>query len=192
MIGFFGGSFDPVHYGHLKTARAVKKELGLQQLFLMPCRAPVHKDALHFSNQQRLDMLNLALVEFNDLQIDMRELNRQSPSYTMETLKHIQFDYPNEEIFLIIGQDSFNTLKTWKDYQKFNGYASVVVLPRIANNQSLNSDIANVHFAKTPVLDISSTQVRSILFDAASIGKINSQKLSGLLPENIIQYIQKI
>lgn len=192
MIGFFGGSFDPVHYGHLKTARAVKKELGLQQLFLMPCKTPVHKDALHFSNQQRLDMLNLALVEFNDLQIDMRELNRQSPSYTMETLKHIQFDYPNEEIFLIIGQDSFNTLKTWKDYQKFNGYASVVVLPRIANNQSLNSDIANVYFAKTPVLDISSTQVRSILSDAASIGKINSQKLSGLLPENIIQYIQKI
>lgn len=192
MIGFFGGSFDPVHYGHLKTARAVKKELGLQQLFLMPCKVPVHKDALHFSNQQRLDMLNLALVEFNDLQIDMRELNRQSPSYTMETLKHIQFDYPNEEIFLIIGQDSFNTLKTWKDYQKFNDYASVVVLPRIANNQSLNSDIANVHFAKTPVLDISSTQVRSILSDATSIGKINSQKLSGLLPENIIQYIQKI
>lgn len=192
MIGFFGGSFDPVHYGHLKTARAVKKELGLQQLFLMPCRVPVHKDVLHFSNQQRLDMLNLALMEFNDLQIDMREINRQSPSYTIETLKHIKSDYPNEEIFLIIGQDSFDTLETWKDYQKFNDYASVVVLPRTYNNQVLRRDITNVYFAKTPIIDISSTQVQSILSEATSIGKINSQKLSGLLSENIIQYIQKI
>ncbi len=192
MIGFFGGSFDPVHYGHLKTAYAIKKELRLKQLFLMPCKAPVHKDALHFSNQQRLDMLNLALVEFNDLQIDRREIDRQSPSYTIETLKHIKQDYPNEKIFLIIGQDSFNALNTWKDYQKFNDYVQLVVLPRSSDSQITNTHISNVYFAKTPFIDISSTQVRSILSDATSIGKIDSQKLSGLVPDNIIQYIQKI
>ncbi|CAC9449675.1 Nicotinate-nucleotide adenylyltransferase (EC [uncultured Gammaproteobacteria bacterium] len=180
MIGFFGGSFDPIHYGHLKTAHAIKKELALSQLFLMPCKAPVHKDVLEFSNKQRLEMLNLALIEFNDLKIDTREIDRQTPSYTIDTLKYIKEDYPNKKIFLIIGQDSFNTLETWKDYQQFGNYAQLVVLPRTADTQKIHTGI---YFAKTPLVDISSTQIRSKIR--------NQQDLSGLLPENIIEYIHK-
>ncbi|SHN89783.1 nicotinate (nicotinamide) nucleotide adenylyltransferase [bacterium endosymbiont of Bathymodiolus sp. 5 South] len=181
MIGFFGGSFDPIHYGHLKTARAIKKELALSQLFLMPCKAPVHKDALQFSNKQRLEMLNLALIEFNDLKIDTREIDRQTPSYTIDTLKHIKEDYPNKKIFLIIGQDSFNTLETWKDYQQFGDYAQPVILPRTADTQKIHTGI---FFSKTPLVDISSTQIRNKIR--------NQQDLSGLLPENIIEYIHKL
>lgn len=180
-IGFFGGSFDPVHYGHLKIARAIKKELGLNQLFLMPCKAPVHKNILQFSSKQRLEMLNLALIEFNDLKIDTRELDRQSPSYMIDTLKHIKEDYPSETIFLIIGEDSFNALDTWKNYQQFGNYAQLVVLPRTADTQKINIG-TDVYFAKTPLVNISSTQIRSKIR--------NQQDLSGLLPENIIKYIQ--
>lgn len=183
MIGFFGGSFDPVHYGHLQAARAIKKELKLNQLFLMPCKAPVHKDALQFSNKQRLKMLNLALVEFDDLQLDTREIDRQSASYTINTLKQIKNNYPNEEICLIMGEDSFNTLETWKDYQQFGDYAQLVVLPRLPLVEGAAS-YKDVYFAKTPLVDISSTQIRSKIH--------NQQDLSRLLPENIIKYIEKL
>ena len=183
MIGFFGGSFDPVHYGHLKTACAVKEELGLEQLFLMPCKAPVHKNTLQFSHQQRLQMLNLAITEFNELQLDSREIDQQSASYTIDTLKQIKMDYPNEKIFLIIGEDSFNTLETWKDYQQLSDYAQLVVLPRLSKTQTWVSCMS-VYFAKTPIVNISSTQIRS---------KIDNQEnLSGLLPENIIKYIETL
>ncbi|SMM98479.1 Nicotinate-nucleotide adenylyltransferase [uncultured Candidatus Thioglobus sp.] len=184
-IGFFGGSFDPVHYGHLKTARAIKQELNLTHLFLMPCKIPVHKDSLYFSNQRRLDMLNLALTEFDDLQLDTREIESAKPSYTIDTLKQIKADYPNEEIFLIIGTDSFNALKTWKDYQQLSDYASIVVLPRTSSIQQENQN-SDVYFAKTPLVNISSTQIRNIL-DSGKIGE-----LSNLLPDNIITYLKNL
>lgn len=189
MIGFFGGSFDPVHYGHLKTAHAIKKELGLEQLFLMPCKAPVHKNGLKFSNQQRLEMLNLALVEFDELQIDTREMDKESASWTIDTLKEIKADYPNESIFLIIGADSFNTLNTWKDSQQFGEYVQLAVLPRSSDIQITNTN-ASVYFAKTALVNISSTHIRDIL-NTALKSKI-SENLSGLLPENIINYLRKI
>ncbi|CAC9435562.1 Nicotinate-nucleotide adenylyltransferase [Bathymodiolus heckerae thiotrophic gill symbiont] len=183
MIGFFGGSFDPVHYGHLKTARAIKKELKLKQLFLIPCKTPVHKTNLQFSNKQRLEMLNLALVEFDDLQVDTQEIDRQNASYTIDTLKQINKDYLNEEIFLIMGEDSFNTLEAWKNYQQFGNYAQLVVLPRLPLVKG-SASYKKVYFAKTPLVDISSTQIRSKIR--------NQQDLSGLLPENIIKYIKKL
>ncbi|WXU00654.1 MAG: putative nicotinate-nucleotide adenylyltransferase [Catillopecten margaritatus gill symbiont] len=189
MIGFFGGSFDPVHYGHLKMARAIKKELGLNQLFLMPCKAPVHKKGLQFSNQQRLEMLNLALVEFNELQIDTREMDRESASWTIDTLKEIKADYPNETIFLIIGADSFDTLNTWKDYQQFKNYAQLAVLPRSPLARSVrdvrgSTSYKGVYFAKMPLVSVSSTEIH------AKIG--GHQDLSGLLPESLINYIRAL
>lgn len=188
MIGFFGGSFDPVHYGHLRVARAVKKELELEQLFLMPCKVPVHKEGLQFSNQQRLEMLNLALLEFDELQIDTREMDRNSASWTIDTLKEIKIDYPNEPIFLIIGADSFEALDTWKEHQQFGKYAQLVVLPRASNTvQKTNGDVI---FVNTPLVDISSTRIRGIL-NTGLKGKIG-KNLSGLMPEKIINYLRDL
>ncbi|SFV85066.1 Nicotinate-nucleotide adenylyltransferase [hydrothermal vent metagenome] len=188
MIGFFGGSFDPVHYGHLKMASAVKEELGLSQLFLMPCKTPVHKKELQFSNQQRLEMLNLAVLEFNDLQVDTREMNRQSASYTIDTLKEIKADYPNESIFLLIGADSFKALNTWKNYRQFSDYAQLVVLPRVTNERQ-KMDV-NVIFSNTPLVNISSTQIRGILKGDLK-GKIN-ENLNGLVPKKLINYLRDL
>jgi len=196
MIGFFGGSFDPVHFGHLKNALNLKKELDLSDLFLMPCAAPVHKNKLNFSNEQRLEMLQLAVQDFNELSIDLREINRDSASYTIESLIDIKHEYPDTPICLIIGMDSFVNLHSWKNYQDFHQYTHLVVIPRpgyelpdtsyaftpIQMGAELNNKSAGlVYFSNTELLDISSSDIHC---------KIDAQKsLSGLLPESIIHYL---
>jgi len=199
MIGFFGGSFDPVHFGHLKNALSLKNELDLSDLFLMPCAAPVHKNKLNFSNEQRLEMLQLAAQDFSELSIDLREINRDSASYTIESLIDIKQEYPGIPICLIIGMDSFVNLHSWKDYQDFHHYAHLVVIPRpgykLPNTSYAFSPIQTVaelhkqpsglvYFSNTELLDISSSDIHC---------KIDTQKsLSGLLPESIIYYLNHL
>ena len=199
MIGFFGGSFDPVHFGHLKNVVSLKDTLNLSKLFLMPCAAPVHKNGLNFSNDQRLEMLQLATQEFNELSIDLREINRDSASYTIESLIDINHEYPDTPICLIIGMDSFINLPTWKNYQDFHQYVHLIVIarpnyqaPSTSYSFTLAQSVAELHdqtsgllyFSNTELLDISSSDIQ---------GKINTQQsLSGLLPESIIHYLQHL
>ena len=208
MIGFFGGSFDPVHFGHLKNAQQLINELGLSALYLMPCRAPVHKDNLVFSTRQRLEMLNIALQDFPGLKIDQREINRTSDSYSIDSLKEIAGEYPNETICLIIGMDSFNQLSTWKEYQDFTNYCHLIVMARPDNQNQQNycnfslTDTVNdlqinktglIYFSKTKMLDISSSNIRGILSSSTINGKIRSEKsLAGLLPAGIINYLNAL
>ncbi len=200
MIGFFGGSFDPVHFGHLKNAVSLKKTLGLSELFLMPCAAPVHKNKLNFSNDQRLEMLQLAIQEFDALSIDLREINRDSASYTIESLIDIKREYPDTPVCLIVGMDSFTNLRSWKDWQDFHHYIHLVVIARpgyqapkdltcsFKPTESIaelrNQAAGLLYFDNTKLLDISSSEIQ---------GKISAQQsLSGLLPESIIHYLQHL
>jgi nicotinate-nucleotide adenylyltransferase len=197
MIGFFGGSFDPVHFGHLKSAVILKDKLNLTDLFLMPCADPVHKNGLSFSKDQRLEMLQLAVQEFSALSIDLREINRLSASYTIDSLIEIKKAYADTPVCLIVGMDSFINLHTWKNWQDFYHYAHLVVITRpdyhpednLTQSFTQTNKVADLHeqlsgllyFANTGLLNISSSEIR---------GKIaQQQNLSGLLPDTIIHYI---
>ena len=197
MIGIYGGSFDPVHLGHLQTASSVKKELGLEKCLLMPCASPVHKDGLHYSDNQRITMLNLALQDYPELGVDLTEIERGGDSYTIDTLKNLATAGQDETTCLIIGMDSLTQFKSWKNWQEFADYIHLVVLPRPSyqnHSQSLvpfqttsekqllsEQQHGLLYFASSPLIDISSSDIRC---------KIAANKnLSDFLPETIINYL---
>ena len=198
MIGIYGGSFDPVHLGHLITAESIKKELNFERLFLLPCCEPVHKNSLHYSSMQRLEMLSLAIKEFPSLEIDTREIDRGGSSYMIETLAEIVKEFKDSTICLIIGMDSFINFKTWKKWDEFAKLVHLIILPRNTNQHPQKSldtfDIALdknhlnnktsglLYFSNSELIDISSSDIR---------GKIASnQNLDGLTPSSIINILQ--
>ena len=198
MIGIYGGSFDPVHLGHLITAESIKKELNFERLFLLPCCEPVHKNSLHYSSEQRLEMLSLAIKEFPSLEIDTREIDRGGSSYMIETLAEIVKEFKDSTICLIIGMDSFINFKTWKKWDEFAKLIHLIILPRNTNqhpqksldtfditldkNHLNNKTSGLLYFSNSELIDISSSDIR---------GKIASnQNLDGLTPSSIINILQ--
>ena len=198
MIGIYGGSFDPIHLGHLKTATTLKTELQLDHLFLLPCCEPVHKDGLKYPSNDRLKMLNLALEKFSTLEIDSREILRGGGSYMIDTLHELKQIYRDEPICLIIGMDSFLKIKTWKDWQEFSKLVHLVILQRQGFNiidSSLDSfhktkDVNQLrlesngllYFSNCPKINISSSDIRDRI--AAN------QNLDDLLPKSVINYLR--
>ena len=198
MIGIYGGSFDPVHLGHLKTATSLKTELHLDHLFLLPCCEPVHKVGLKYSSNDRLKMLNLAIDNFSTLEIDSREISRGGGSYMIDTLRELKRIYKDEPICLIIGMDSYLKIKTWKDWQEFSQLVHLVILQRQGFgliDSSLGSFQTTkevqqlklesnglLYFSNCPKINISSSDIRSRI--AAN------QNLNDLLPKSVISYLR--
>ena len=200
MIGIYGGSFDPVHLGHLQTATSIKNELNIDRLFMLPCFEPVHKNSLNYTSKQRLQMLDLAIKEFNSLEIDTREILRGGNSFMIDTLIDLKESFKNESICLIIGMDSFINFKTWKNWDEFSKLIHLVVLPRngdqpvsktlttfetVENIDKLESNLSgHLYFSNSQMIDISSSAIR---------GKIAAnQNLDNLLPISIINFLKKI
>ena len=198
MIGVYGGSFDPVHFGHLKTANSIKNELNFERLFLLPCFEPVHKNSLHYSSIERLKMLCLAIKEFPSLEIDTREIDRGGSSFMIDTLIELLEEYKENNICLIIGMDSLISFKTWKKWDQFASLVHLIVLPRISDQPSQNSldtfELAIdkndlkikpnglLYFSNSELIDISSTDIR----DRIAL----NQNLDGLLPSSVINFLQ--
>ena len=198
MIGIYGGSFDPIHLGHLKTATSLKTELQLDHLFLLPCCEPVHKVGLKYSSNDRLKMLNLAVDNFSTLEIDSREINRGGGSYMIYTLCELKQIYKDEPICLIIGMDSYLKIKTWKEWQEFSKLVHLVILQR-QGFDLIDSSLGSFHntkdvnqlrlesngllyFSNCPKINISSSDIRSRI--AAN------QNLDDLLPKSVINYLR--
>jgi len=200
MIGIYGGSFDPVHLGHLKTATSIKNELDIERLFLLPCYEPVHKQSLNYSSEQRLEMLSLAIQDFPELEIDTREILREGSSFMIDTLIELVEEFNNHTICLIIGMDSFINFKTWKQWDEFADLVHMVVLPRSGDQpdkksldtfdlakdkEHLKSELTGLlYFSNSKLIDISSTDIRDKI--------ANDQNLDQLVPSSVINLLQKI
>jgi len=205
MIGIFGGTFDPVHYGHLRSALEVKDIFGLDEVRLIPCANPPHRDQPAVTAGMRLQMLELAIKNQPGLKIDTRELDRhkvsdQTPSYMVDTLKSLRQEFPGESLLLFIGTDAFRHLTGWHQWQRLFDYAHIVVMTRpgfeiqavdsffkarlAGNIKELARTVAGkLCFQQVTQLDISATAIRNII--------ARKQNPGFLLPDAVIEYIKQ-
>lgn len=198
MIGIFGGTFDPVHYGHLRSALEVKEIFALDEVRFIPSAKPPHRQAPQSSAEMRLAMLELAVQNQPGFKVDTREIDREGPSYMVLTLESLRLDYPRQPLLLFIGSDAFNQLISWYQWQRLFDYAHIIVLTRPGvpvsqlddffadrltdNQQSLARSLAGgLYFQVITQLDISATGIRAMI--AAK------RDPRYLLPDNVLNYI---
>lgn len=129
-VAVLGGTFDPVHYGHLRFADEVRRALGLHEVRLIPARDPPHRDGPAASAADRLAMLQLGTAEFPGLVVDERELRRQGKSYTVSTLEELRREDALRPLWLLLGADAFRGLPAWHRWREIFALAHVVVVAR--------------------------------------------------------------
>ncbi len=197
-LGIFGGTFDPVHFGHLRTALELLESFNLDEVRLIPCHRPPHREIPITSSDQRLAMLKLAVADTPGLIADDRELRRSDYSYTVDTLLSLKADFPAKALLLFVGSDAFCRFKSWYKWRKILQLANLVVVRRAKTQFSLAArqllaerriDSLNdaekisghILVRELTSLDISSTAIRA----AISAGK----NPDFLLPMSVQRYI---
>jgi nicotinate-nucleotide adenylyltransferase len=161
-IGIFGGSFDPVHLGHLLVAQAAYEELGLDRLFLVPAaQSPFKQACLPAPGPSRAQLLRLALAGHAWCEVDVQELQRDGVSYTVDTLRNYAARFPGAGLFYLIGADNALSLPKWREADELARLANFVVLQRPGESQvSLPAPFRGMHLRGWP-LGVSSSDVRA-------------------------------
>lgn len=196
-IGVLGGTFDPVHIGHLRLAIEAREALDLDEVRLIPCARPPHRDQPDASPEQRLAMLRLAVEGDAGLVADDRELVRPGLSYTVDTLQSLRDELgPQAEVILLVGSDAFRQLETWHCWGRIPELARLGVVVRAgfgdddlvqslpANLRSLfagEDRAANAMLVEVPLLEVSATRCRALLASGASARH--------LLPQSVLEYL---
>lgn len=129
-IGVFGGTFDPVHFGHLRIALDALEALDLNHVRLVPLANAVHREQPETAGALRLQMLQAAVAGRDDLVADDRELRRAGPSYTIDTLRSLRADFPDAPLWLLLGSDAYAGFSAWRDPQGILETANIAVLQR--------------------------------------------------------------
>jgi len=137
LIGVYGGTFDPVHLGHLRTAFEVRERIGLERVLMVPARDPPHRGPPGADADQRRRMLALALAGVPGLALETCELERQGPSYMVDTLADLRDRYPDHGLVLILGQDAFSGLATWHRWRDLFDLAHIAVMTRPGSDEPL-------------------------------------------------------
>jgi nicotinate-nucleotide adenylyltransferase len=203
MIGILGGTFDPVHFGHLRPALEIQQQLGMQEVRLVPCRIPPHRPQPQATAAQRVAMLEAAICRHPGLRIDTRELERDGPSWTLDTLVSLRREAGSQGICLLLGMDAFRGLSTWHRWRELLDYCHMVVMTRpgsVLPEQGELADFISLHrvpdtaalaqhatglllFHPVTQLEISATAIREQLAAGQDPGY--------LLPDAILDIIGK-
>lgn len=209
ITGLFGGTFNPIHNGHLALAQSVLETLHCRQIRFIPAAIPPHKAIPAVTAQHRAAMVQLAIADHAAFVLDTCELDRQGPSYTIETLHLLHRRLPDQSLCLIMGQDSYQKLPTWHRWQELLDYCHLLVVHRAeaahtlqlhAEHENKAVDIAHApqRFAEqahglisylplTPP-DISSTRIRETLSNGEDTSLDGLLEVDGI-PEKVMHYI---
>jgi nicotinate-nucleotide adenylyltransferase len=162
--GLFGGTFDPVHYGHLLAAEAAKEAANLEEVWFIPTFIPPHKSSPGTDAAQRLHMLEAALAACPDFRAEPIELDRQGVSYTIDTVIELRARHPDRDFFWIVGSDMVNDLPNWKNAEQLAGFVTFIGLERPGapiGDSGLPAYIRNkLVKAIMPPIGLSSTEIR--------------------------------
>ncbi|HSR63603.1 MAG TPA: nicotinate-nucleotide adenylyltransferase [Gammaproteobacteria bacterium] len=200
-IGILGGTFDPVHHGHLRLAIECLERVGLQEVRLVPLYTPPHRQSPRATPEHRLAMLKLAVENIDGLNIDESELHREGVSYTVKTVSSLRQKLGDTPVCLVMGADAFGSLNTWRDWKSLLDYVHIVIAARsfgpsfladelqsfaenhiVSDIQALhNNGAGKIYKLAVPLLDISATQIRRILADGLDE--------NCLLPVPVMEYI---
>lgn len=209
-IGIFGGSFDPIHLGHLISAEQAREQVRLEQVWFVPAARPPHKQTRDLTPfALRVEMLEMAVAGHTDFRVSEIEKERPGPSYTVETLRRLHETHPGNEWFLLMGSDSLRDFPSWREPEQIAALATLVVIGRPAGDSEDNpaapslpalfaqhesagpadatgkvsattplnptahsppaSILARILTVQSPLIDISSTDIRRRVQDGRSI-----------------------
>ncbi|MCH5298237.1 MAG: nicotinate (nicotinamide) nucleotide adenylyltransferase [Ruminococcus sp.] len=190
-IALFGGSFNPVHLGHIKLVNDVRSEFNIDKVIIMPTYYTPMKDNSEFANSEhRFEMCKLAFEAMDSVEVSDMEIKRQGNSYTYLTLNSLKEIYPYDDLFMIVGADMFLTLQNWKNPQEIFKSASVIAVPRECESdelynhgQRLKQMGCNSYIMSHKVMDVSSTQIREKLN--------NNENVDEFLDTKVFEYIKK-
>ena len=185
-IGLFGGSFDPIHNGHLRLAIWTKNRLFLDWIIFIPAAVPPHKQLMNLTHStHRYRMIQIAIENYPEFEVSDVELKREGISYTIDTIYHYQKELMTgkDNLFLIIGADSLLDFPNWKDPDKIVKNCQLVVLqrPRVSLEQALTKFKRRAIILQSPLINISATEIRRRIREEDSI--------SQLVPPAVERYI---
>lgn len=183
-IGIFGGTFDPIHFGHLITAQAILEKRKLEKIIFVPAYIAPHKVKYDYTSpEHRFNMTNLAIQHHPKFEISDFEINRDDISYTYNTLLEFSKQYDNIE--LIIGFDNLITFNMWNKPDEILDIAKLVVLKRTYDKEikKTHKYFAKAEFVDTPTIEISATQIRERVYSHLPI--------DFFVPPSVNQYISK-
>lgn len=205
-IGIFGGTFDPIHYGHLRPALELYEQLNLQRMLMLPCAVPAHRPQPQVSMEQRLEMLKLAVAHEPRFEIDIREMKRGGTSYMIDTLHSLRRDVGRKPLCLCLGLDAFLGLPGWHQWQDLLDLTHIVVAHRpgwTLDMESIAPELQRLMAVHLHDSDVSQCdrQAGAIVLQpvtqlAISATDIRERISSGrsarfLMPEPVWNYIQK-
>jgi nicotinate-nucleotide adenylyltransferase len=177
-IGLFGGSFNPIHNGHVRLAKSLLQEAALDEVwFLVSPQNPFKQDQQLLDDDKRRQLVRLALKEEPQLMASDFEFHLPKPSYTWNTLQALEQEYPERKFTLVIGGDKWEALDKWYRYEDILKRYPIIVYPREGSKvPGVKFQVSDIQIVETPLINISSTQIRQRLQEGKSVrGLVNTE-----------------